>query len=65
VAYYAEHREELYARREAVREAAWQAHLKALEKEHRKRVALEADAMAVAAPALVSGGRRSTLSRAR
>ena len=38
-AYYAEHREELYARREAVREAARQAHLKTLEKEHRKRVA--------------------------
>jgi hypothetical protein len=29
-AYYAEHRDELYARREAVREAAWQAHLKKL-----------------------------------
>ena len=28
-----------YGRREAVREAAWQAHLKELEKEHRKRVA--------------------------
>lgn len=38
-AYYAEHRDELYAKREAVREAAWQAELKALEKEHRKRVA--------------------------
>jgi len=38
-AYYAEHREELYARREAVREAVWQAHLKELEKENRKRVA--------------------------
>jgi hypothetical protein len=38
-AYYAEHREELYAKREAVREAAWQAHLKELEEEHRKRVA--------------------------
>ena len=38
-AYYAEHRDELYAQREAVREAAWQTHLKELEKEHRKRVA--------------------------
>jgi hypothetical protein len=38
-AYYAEHREELYAQREAVREAARQVHLKELEKEHRKRVA--------------------------
>jgi hypothetical protein len=38
-AYYAEHREELYAKREAVREAARQAHLKALVPEHRKRVA--------------------------
>jgi hypothetical protein len=35
-AYYAEHRDELYARREAVREAAWQAHLKKLNKEHRR-----------------------------
>jgi D-Tyr-tRNAtyr deacylase len=38
-AYYAEHRDELQAQRDAVREAAWQAHLKELEKEHRKRVA--------------------------
>jgi hypothetical protein len=38
-AYYAEHREELYAQRQAVREAAWQAHLKELEKESRKRIA--------------------------
>jgi hypothetical protein len=38
-AYYAERRDELYARREAVREAAWQAHLKQLEKEHKKKVA--------------------------
>jgi hypothetical protein len=38
-AYYAAHRDELYAQREAVREAARQAHLKELEKEHRKRVA--------------------------
>jgi len=26
--YYSEHREELFAQREAVREAAWQAHLR-------------------------------------
>jgi hypothetical protein len=39
LAYYDTHRDELYAKREAVREAAWQAELKALEKEHRKRVA--------------------------
>jgi hypothetical protein len=38
-AYYAEHWDELYARREAVREASWQAELKQLEKAHRKRVA--------------------------
>jgi len=38
-AYYAQHRDELYAKREAVREAARQAELKRLEKEHRKRVA--------------------------
>lgn len=38
-AYYDTHRDELYAQREAVREAARQAELKALEKEHRKRVA--------------------------
>jgi hypothetical protein len=31
-AYYAEHRAELYARREAVREAARQAHLRTLER---------------------------------
>ena len=30
-AYYEAHRDELYAKREAVREAAWQAHLKELE----------------------------------
>jgi hypothetical protein len=38
-AYYAEHRDELYAKREAVREATWQAELEELEKEHRKRIA--------------------------
>jgi hypothetical protein len=38
-AYYASHRDELYAQREAVREAAWQAHLKAMIPEHRKKVA--------------------------
>lgn len=38
-AYYAEHWDELHAKREAVREAAWQAELNELEKEHRKRVA--------------------------
>jgi hypothetical protein len=38
-AYYAKHKDELYAAREAAREAAWQAELKALEVEHRKRVA--------------------------
>jgi hypothetical protein len=38
-AWYEEHKDELYAQREAVREAARQAHLKELEKEHRKRVA--------------------------
>ena len=37
-AYYAEHREELYAKREAAREAAWQAELEALTVEHKKRV---------------------------
>jgi hypothetical protein len=37
--YYDTHRDELYAKREAVREAAWQAELKELETEHRKRVA--------------------------
>ena len=40
-AYYAEHRDELYAQREAVREAAWQAELEELEKEHRRRVAAQ------------------------
>jgi hypothetical protein len=38
-AYYAEHRDELYAQRETVREAAWQAELEALAAEHKKRVA--------------------------
>jgi hypothetical protein len=38
-AYYEAHKDELYAKRQTVREAAWQAHLKELEKEHRKRVA--------------------------
>jgi hypothetical protein len=38
-AWYAEHREELYAQRQAVKKAAWQAHLKELGKEHRKKVA--------------------------
>jgi hypothetical protein len=38
-AYYAEHRDELSAQREAVGEKARQAHLKELEKESRKRVA--------------------------
>jgi hypothetical protein len=37
--YYRAHRAELYAQREAVREAARQAYLKRLEKEHRKRIA--------------------------
>jgi hypothetical protein len=37
--WYAEHREELYAQREAVREAARQAELEALAVEHKKRVA--------------------------
>jgi hypothetical protein len=40
-AYYTEHRDEFRARREAVREAEWQAHLKELEKEHRKRRAAQ------------------------
>jgi hypothetical protein len=39
LAYYAENRYELHAKRDAVREAAWQAHLKEREKESRKRVA--------------------------
>ena len=38
-AYYDTHRDELYAKREAVREAAWQAELKELEKGNRRRVA--------------------------
>jgi hypothetical protein len=38
-AYYAAHRDELYAQREAVREAAWQAELEALAVEHKKRAA--------------------------
>ena len=38
-AYYSEHRDELYAKRAAAREAAWQAELKAMEEPHRKRVA--------------------------
>jgi hypothetical protein len=38
-AYYDAHREELYARRRAAREAAWQVELEALEGEQRKRVA--------------------------
>jgi hypothetical protein len=38
-AYYAAHRDELYAQREAVREKARQAHLAALAVEHRKKVA--------------------------
>jgi hypothetical protein len=38
-AYYDAHKDELYAQRVAAREAAWQAERKALEKEHRKRVA--------------------------
>jgi hypothetical protein len=36
--WYARNRDELYAQREAVREAARQAELKALEPEHRERV---------------------------
>jgi hypothetical protein len=38
-AYYDAHKDELYAQRVAAREAARQAELEALEKEHRKRVA--------------------------
>jgi hypothetical protein len=38
-AYYAAHKDELYAQREAVREAAWQAELEALEVESEKRFA--------------------------
>jgi len=37
--YYAAHKDELYAAREAAREAGWQAELEALEVEHKKRVA--------------------------
>jgi hypothetical protein len=37
--YYDAHKDEWNAERQAAREAAWQAELKALEKEHRKRVA--------------------------
>jgi hypothetical protein len=37
-AYYDAHKDELYAQREAVREAAWQAELEAMVPEHRKRV---------------------------
>jgi hypothetical protein len=36
--YYAAHRDELYAQREAAREAAWQAELEALTVEHKKRL---------------------------
>jgi RecB family exonuclease len=38
-AYYDAHKDDLYAQREAVREAAWQAELEALAGGHRKRVA--------------------------
>jgi hypothetical protein len=38
-AYYDAHKDELYARRAAARQAAWQTELEALEEEHRKRVA--------------------------
>jgi hypothetical protein len=38
-AYYDARKDELYARRVAAREAAWQAELKAQEEESRKRVA--------------------------
>jgi hypothetical protein len=38
-AYYAAHKDELYAQREAVRVAAWQAELEALAVEHEKRAA--------------------------
>ena len=38
-AYYNAHKDELYARRVAAREAAWRAESEALEEEHRKRVA--------------------------
>jgi hypothetical protein len=38
-AYYDAHKDDLYSRREAVREAAWQAELEALAVENKKRVA--------------------------
>lgn len=38
-AYHDTHKDELYAKREAVREAAGQAELKALERRHRRKVA--------------------------
>jgi hypothetical protein len=38
-AYYDAHKDELYAQRKAVREAAWQAELEALAVEHKKRFA--------------------------
>jgi hypothetical protein len=38
-AYYAAHKDELYAAREAVREAAWQAELEGREEEHKRRAA--------------------------
>jgi hypothetical protein len=37
--YFDSRRDELYAQREAVREAAWQAELEALVEEHQRRVA--------------------------
>jgi hypothetical protein len=40
-AYYDAHKDELYAQREAAREAAWQAELEALAGEHKKRVAAQ------------------------
>jgi hypothetical protein len=39
-AYYDAHKDDLYARREAVREAAWQAELEALAEGHRERIAV-------------------------
>jgi hypothetical protein len=38
-AYYDAHKDQFLARREAVRQAAWEAHLEALAVEHKKRVA--------------------------
>jgi RecB family exonuclease len=38
-AYYDAHKDDLYAQREAVREAAWQAELEALAEGHRERIA--------------------------